>query len=906
MIILKLTSKSGAWLIIALAYLLLSISSLAEISQGEESFNEDSLLSFSSTSNDDINLNLRLAREHRFGIGDDASISVEKSFNYYAEALKLGTQTQQQHPISTEAIYEFSELLEDLELTNQQGSITTKNIKYSSLDLIVEAAHRGHSEAQLKLAAIYGTGIHTGGLVPMDAGRSLMNGIMSSLAGNNPEANMAMGYRYFYGIGIAQSCENARKHYEIAANYAADQIQTRGYALHFDKSKLSDLHTPPKSIGRKEIDEEVVDYYMHLAEEGDAFAAVTVGNMLLLGSRFVEQDYETALRYLEMAADGKNIAASGLLSYIGVQKLPNLKMSVRCTEERILELALYASSRGDANGLMTMGYAYLKGFGGTTANVTRAMSTFDVLAGKHPDAGFVAGEILMGKLKPPPDSSLQIKLDVTMATMYYSMAAAKGNLLATHRLGHLARFNTGAAKSCENAVSSFRQVAERGDWMKQFSVASHAFYTNDRARSLIGYSRLAALGVETAQFNAAYILSRHYCPRFTTSSSIHSNVIDEVVQPTFSKTLKQISINSDKENTEESPQWLSTSAAVLDPIQWTVINRSISNIVYSTGTEQIPYADCELRALSLYELSAAQGNAESLLQIGDIHYYGKSGFRVNKADAAWFYQMAADLRHTHAIFNLGLMHEAGDGVEQDFHLAKRFFDEAAGMDFEARLPRNFALFLMQTHESMILLLGEDTVSKLLTTLQSITQTVWSHLSNFLLTITPSSRHATPASTSTSLRNLFSSKKTSSSSSSFAKSKTFKKPSPPQWFSKTPLEKIFTFQNSFKTYFSMFRLAFVSFLDWFSEVFIFGCLSVVAKAVTVLTGPGTGAGAGGPVLVDDISAQERTGMEIFAVIILAALVFYLVDLRQYRRLLRVQRQRPRGNNNIVNNVANQQQ
>jgi hypothetical protein len=30
------------------------------------------------------------------------------------------------------------------------------------------------------------------------------------------------------------------------------------------------------------------------------------------------------------------------------------------------------------------------------------------------------------------------------------------------------------------------------------------------------------------------------------------------------------------------------------------------------------------------------------------------------------------------------MYEAGDGVEQDFHLAKRFYDQAAEVDTDAR------------------------------------------------------------------------------------------------------------------------------------------------------------------------------------------------------------------------------
>lgn len=57
--------------------------------------------------------------------------------------------------------------------------------------------------------------------------------------------------------------------------------------------------------------------------------------------------------------------------------------------------------------------------------------------------------------------------------------------------------------------------------------------------------------------------------------------------------------------------------------------------------------------------------------------------------------MAADMRHTHAMFNLGLMHEAGDGVDQDFHLAKRYYDQVAEFDKEAQLPSFLAVSFLQ-------------------------------------------------------------------------------------------------------------------------------------------------------------------------------------------------------------------
>ena len=79
-------------------------------------------------------------------------------------------------------------------------------------------------------------------------------------------------------------------------------------------------------------------------------------------------------------------------------------------------------------------------------------------------------------------------------------------------------------------------------------------------------------------------------------------------------------------------------------------------------------------------------------------YYGRAGLLPSHSAAARLYRRAADLHHAQALFNLGLLHEVGDGVTQDFHLAKRYFDLAAEMDSKARGPRDVALLMLDAHK----------------------------------------------------------------------------------------------------------------------------------------------------------------------------------------------------------------
>jgi len=66
----------------------------------------------------------------------------------------------------------------------------------------------------------------------------------------------------------------------------------------------------------REIDVEVVDYYMHLAEEGDVNAAVSLAWIYMQGSERVDQNITMASEMFRRAADWGHVAASGQLGFM--------------------------------------------------------------------------------------------------------------------------------------------------------------------------------------------------------------------------------------------------------------------------------------------------------------------------------------------------------------------------------------------------------------------------------------------------------------------------------------------------------------------------------------------------------------------------------------------------------------
>lgn len=53
--------------------------------------------------------------------------------------------------------------------------------------------------------------------------------------------------------------------------------------------------------------------------------------------------------------------------------------------------------------------------------------------------------------------------------------------------------------------------------------------------------------------------------------------------------------------------------------------------------------------------------------------------------------------HVQAMFNLGVMHHFGDGLDEDLHLAKRFYDMALGASADAYVCQPLLCFVFLLH-----------------------------------------------------------------------------------------------------------------------------------------------------------------------------------------------------------------
>jgi TPR repeat protein len=121
-----------------------------------------------------------------------------------------------------------------------------------------------------------------------------------------------------------------------------------------------------------------------------------------------------------------------------------------------------------------------------------------------------------------------------------------------------------------------------------------------------------------------------------------------------------------------------------------------TNAAYMTE-KNLGYSGDDSKNLTfvLWSLSAIQGDSDAERSLGDFHYYKPNATEYDYAVAANHYRMSGEKHNAHALFNLGFIYQFGLGVNQDLHLAKRYYDLALTESKDAYWPCSLGLFALK-------------------------------------------------------------------------------------------------------------------------------------------------------------------------------------------------------------------
>ena len=507
----------------------------------------------------------------------------------------------------------------------------------------------GNASAQHVLGFMYATGV--GGSVERDQARSLLYHTFAAKGGDS-RAQMTVAYRHHAGVATPRNCNEAALYYKQVADKAIAWSRNGppgGMTINKDSFRLADDNggvygegasvvssgpyaqkARPNSDAHASFDD-VLEYLDLMSRKGDLSATFSLGTLHYDGSRTMKRDFRSARKYF-LAVARKYWAKDG-------SKLTD--------DGRTAKIASKAAG--------FLGRMFLRGEG-TEQSFEKAMTWFkrglangDSLCqyqiglmhleglGVRQDA--VKAADFLKEAANQDFASAQVRLgqlfldqgDIGAALLYFRQSAQAGHIEAFYHLAEINNYGVGQERSCAMATAYYKAVAEKVEILhSSFDEANRAYEVGDKETALILYMMAAEQGYEAAQANVAYILDEY-----------RSIIPLDATMP-----------------------WR--------PRRTSLLKNAILALMYWTR-------------------SAKQSNIDSLVKMGD-YYLAGNGAQADVEKAASCYQTAAETHHSaQALWNLGWIHENGIGVEQDFHLAKRFYDQALETNQESYLPVKLAL-----------------------------------------------------------------------------------------------------------------------------------------------------------------------------------------------------------------------
>ncbi|KAI9766962.1 MAG: ERAD-associated protein [Candelina submexicana] len=513
----------------------------------------------------------------------------------------------------------------------------------------------GNSSAQYMIGFMYGTGI--GDAVERDQAKALLYHTFAALGGD-VRSEMTVAFRHHAGIGTPRNCEEAAFYYKRVADKGIQYSRNGppgGQALVREAYSLADVdggvYGEGASVSSSGVNairggpnsdthaafEDVLEYLDLMSRKGDLKATFSLGRLHYEGSRVLNRNLRKAKAYFMVVAK-RYWARDGRI--------------IAGNTSDIEKIAAKAAGY--------LGRMYFRGEG-VDQNFEKARIWFKRgIANGDPLCQYSMGLMYLRGLGVPKDvikasdyfreaadqdfASAQVRLgvlfldqgDLQTAIRYFELATRHGHIEAYYHLAEMSNQGVGMGRSCGTATTYYKIVAEKAEPIHSpFLEANLAYDDGDKELALIDFMMAAEQGYEVSQANAAYLLDGEK---------------------------SRISLDRLLPWSKETPSLLRNAALAL--VYWT--------------------------------RSAKQKNIDSMVKMGD-YYLGGFGTDVDTEKAATCYQSAAETHQSAlALWNLGWMHENGIGIEQDYHLAKRFYDQALEINSqEAYLPVTLSLLKLR-------------------------------------------------------------------------------------------------------------------------------------------------------------------------------------------------------------------
>ncbi|VDP73424.1 unnamed protein product [Schistosoma mattheei] len=326
------------------------------------------------------------------------------------------------------------------------GGYTADPFK-SAYSAFEELSNEGNPRGQFGLGFLYASGLHVNASIP----HALIYLTFSALGGDN-FADMALGYRYWTGVGVEEDCEAALTHYRRVAQVVFKEVSERsesgGPTLlgpMVRRARLLDEIDAMGSLdgGDLTISEDLFQYYQFMAYKKNVSAMVGLGQLYYYGRHGVEMNHEKAFYYFNLAAESGSAIA---MAYLGEMYMVG-STAVPADSTKALKYLRKSAEENNPIGQTGLALAYLYGRAGLPVKPVIAMELFLKAADQGwPEAQLHLGRLFLG------NGTHGIKTDYKSALKYFTMASQQGNVMAFYHLAEMHAKGTGVLRSCSTAA----------------------------------------------------------------------------------------------------------------------------------------------------------------------------------------------------------------------------------------------------------------------------------------------------------------------------------------------------------------------------------------------------------------------------------------------------------------------
>lgn len=387
-------------------------------------------------------------------------------------------------------------------------SQTSRNIP-SAVRHLRLAANAGQPDAHALLGTLHASGLADRHGLAKSHAKSIVNWLFAAESGN-VFASTALGFRHLYGIDVKKSCHLAAHYYRRAARSIATDSRKWPSAANFVNSKpplpSGLVETPPTRLNENTLagestdaaDQDVIHYYRHSADRGNAMDRTTLGALYYFGGHGIEPNYEEAYQHLQMAANANNGQAHTMLGHIDMRSGRNDSAYMHF---------MHGVALNDHLSHYALGMIFYHGLLGKEVNYPKAKMHFELTLDaerKHAGAFFQLGMLYWyGK---------GIEADKAEAFKFFRKAAHEGHIQSKWNVGAMLtdqeknEFQQDSDKDCQTGVQLLKEVAEDGEWRTVLEMAMDHVDSGDWYGALHRYLEAAHAGIELAQYNAGFLL----------------------------------------------------------------------------------------------------------------------------------------------------------------------------------------------------------------------------------------------------------------------------------------------------------------------------------------------------------------------------------------------------------------